>query len=240
MFTPSAVLANFQKQVTSTLASYDGLIAAVAGRPRRIPMGRMVSEQCVLNVAVRWEAFIHDLIIAYIENSPSTCVNFHKQKVLQSVEDKHQGFSAWITVTPPSPFTRPLIEAMLDPKGRNVSVDSAATLAKKANNLLAAVHAKKFSLSAIDGAYLNFSIAMRNYLSHRSRGSKTILNDMHAVLVAADATTSMASSRSVPIFLNQTPAGAASSRAKLIGQGLSVLATKLCLTETDNIVCQWS
>ena len=116
MLTPTRALANFQKHVTTALANYDGLIAAVSGRPRRILMGRLVAEQCVLNIAVRWEAFIHDLIIAYIENSPTTCVNFHKTKVLQSVEEKYQGFSEWVTVTVPSPLTRPLIEAMLDLK----------------------------------------------------------------------------------------------------------------------------
>jgi hypothetical protein len=211
MLTPAAALANFQKQVTTVLANYDGLVTAVAGRPRRVQMQRLVAEQCVLSLAVRWEAFIHDLIIAYIENSPTTCITFHKNKVMQSIRDKHSGFATWITVTVPTPPTRAQIEAMLDPKGRNVSAESASTLTKKANELLSAAHAKKFSFNAIDVAYLNFVIGMRNYLSHRSRSSKTILNDLQAALIAADARTPLNGSlRSVAIYLNQTPAGAAS------------------------------
>jgi hypothetical protein len=228
MPTPAGALGSFQNRVTTALANYDGLIAAVAGRQRRIQMQRLVAEQCVLNVAVRWEAFIHDLIISYIENSPSTCITFHKNKVMQSVRDKHSGFAAWITVTVPTPPTRAQIEEMLDPKGKNVSVDSADTLAKKANDLLAAAQARKFSLNASDGAYLNFSIAMRNYLSHRSRSSKKTLNDAQTALIAADPATHMAGSlRSVAIYLNQTPPGSAASRARLLGQSLSALAAKL-------------
>jgi hypothetical protein len=191
-------------------------------------MERLLAEQCVLSIAVRWEAFIHDLIIAYIEDRPDTCIAFHKGKVTQSVEAKHKGFSAWVTVTVPNPLTRVQIEAMLDPEGRNVSAESADTLAQKANNLLAAAYARKFSLSAADGRFLDLVIAVRNYLSHRSSGSMTILRKRLTELSTADAASPLNGTvNSVAIYLNARPPGAAHCRAKLIGHNLSAVAAKL-------------
>jgi hypothetical protein len=228
MPTPAQVLATFQRQVRTALTNYDGLVASVAARPRRVAMERLLAEQCVLSIAVRWEAFIHDLILAYIEDRPDTCIAFHRRKVTQSVEAKHKGFGAWITVNVPNPLTRVQIEAMLDPEGRNVSAESADTLAQKANNLLAAAHARKFSLIAADGRFLDLVIAVRNYLSHRSSGSMAILRKRLAELNLADAGSPLNGAvNSVAVYLNARPVGADHCRAKLIGHSVIALAAKL-------------
>ena len=229
MPTPAQVVATFQQQVTMAHTNFDALVAAVAGQPRRLTMERLLAEQCVLTIAVRWEAFIHDLIIAYIETSPNTCVAFYKSKVEQSVEAKHKGFAAWITVTVPTPLTRAKIEEMLDPEGRNVSAESASTLTKKANELLAAAYARKFSFTAADGGFLDFMIAVRNYLSHRSSGSMKILRKRLTEMSATDPGSSLNGTikKSVAIYLNARPPAAAHCRAKLIGRTASALAGKL-------------
>ncbi len=228
MPTPAQVLVKFQQQVTAALANYDGLLAAVAGLPRRLTTERLLAEQCVLAIAVRWEAFIHDLIIAYVEDRPDNCIAFHKRKVTQSISDKHKGFAAWVTVNVPHPLTRVQIEEMLDPEGRNVSAESASTLAKKANDLLAAAHAKKFSLTATDGRFLDLLIALRNYMSHRSSGSMRVLRRRLSELATADPASHMIGTLgTVAIYLNAHPPGLPHSRAKVIGHSVNTLAAKL-------------
>ena len=225
---PAQIVANFQQQITTALTNYEQLVAAVSALPQRLTMERLLAEQCVLTIAVQWEAFIHDLIIAYIEDKPDTCIAFHRNKVTQSVKDKHKGFSAWVTVTIPNPLTRIQIEEMLDPEGRNVSAESANTLTKKANELLAATHAKKFSLTSVDGGILDFVIALRNYLSHRSSGSLKVLKKRLSDLGTADPASNMIGTlTNVATYLNARPPGLLDSRAKVIGYAVSALAAKL-------------
>lgn len=228
MPTAAQVLVTFQRQIRTALTNYDDLVAAVAHRPRRVAMERLLAEQCVHSIAVRWEAFIHDLIIAYIEDRPDYCIAFLKANLTKSVEAKHKGFAAWVTVTVPSPLTRAQIGEMLDPEGRNVSAESASALAQKANNLLAAAYARKFSLSAADGRFLDLMISIRNYLSHRSSGSMKILRTRLTEVDGADPASPMNGTvKSVAVYLNTKPAGAAHSRAKVVGYNVIALAAKL-------------
>lgn len=144
---------------------------------------------------------------------------------------RYKGFAAWVTVTVPNPLTRAQIEEMLDPEGRNVSAESAGTLAEKANDLLAAAHAKKFSLTAVDGGFLDFVIALRNYLSHRSSGSMKILRKRLSDLGTADPASHMIGTlTTVAIYLNARPPGAPHSRAKMIGHKCKLTGSEARLT----------
>jgi hypothetical protein len=88
--TPAEVVAAFQKTVAAALDFHDVLLNAIAGHPKKKSLENMLAEQCVLGVTVLWEGFIHDLIVAYIEQKPDECVRFHKDRVTQSIKDKNQ------------------------------------------------------------------------------------------------------------------------------------------------------
>jgi hypothetical protein len=168
---PVQVVTTFQKRISDSLNLYDELVLAVHQKKRQQSLESMLAEQCVLALAVMWEAFVHDLIVSYIEESSETCVGFHHNRVTQSIESKSKLFAKWVTIDVPPILTRAQIELMVDPDGWNVTADSAETLAKRATQFLSAPHAIKFSLADLDRKFVDLLIATRNYLSHRSTGS---------------------------------------------------------------------
>jgi hypothetical protein len=225
MATPAQTVAIFQKRIATTLALYDELILAVDQKKKQKSLETMLAEQCVLGLAVLWEAFIHDLIVSYIEQNPESCIRFHSDRVTQSVESKSKLFAKWVTVEAPDVLSRVQIELLVDPDGWNITADSAETLAKRANQFLDGAHAIKFSLADVDRAFVDFLIATRNYLSHRSAGALTIMKKRVKEMDAASLLNGNVTT--VGAFLKAKPPGSAHSRAKLIGHQLSALATKL-------------
>jgi hypothetical protein len=81
----------------------------------------MLAEQCVLSLAVLWEAFIHDLIVSYIEESSEACIGFHRDRVTQSIESKSKLFAKWVTIQIPDVLSRVQIELLVDPDGWNIT-----------------------------------------------------------------------------------------------------------------------
>jgi len=186
------------------------------------------SKRCWLNSVSSgwqcfWEAFVHDLIIAYIEERSETCVKFHKNQLHQSIVSKNKAVAKWVTITVPAALKRAQIEFMVDPNGFNITAESADKLALKASQLLEGTDAKKFSLSGADRAFVDLLIAIRNFLSHRSSGSSATLKQRLAELHKADATSPLNGKvTTVGAYLKARPAGAVGSRAKLIGNILGI------------------
>ncbi len=184
----------------------------------------MLAEQCVLGLAVMWEAFIHDLIVSYIEENSDVCVGFHQNRVRQSIESKSKLFAKWVTIDIPDALSRAQIELMVDPDGWNVTADSAETLAKRATQFLSAPHAIKFSLADQDRRFVDLLISTRNYLSHRSAGSlktmKQRVKDLDTASPLKGAVTT------VGAYLKARPGGI-HTRASIFGHELRGVATKL-------------
>jgi len=224
MPTPVQVVTTFRKRIDASLNLYDELVLAVHQKKRQQSLESLLAEQCVLGLAVMWEAFVHDLIVSYIEENSDVCVGFHKTRVKQSIESKSKLFAKWITIDIPEVLTRGHIELMVDPEGWNVTADSAETLAKRATQFLSAPHAIKFSLAEVDRRFVDLLIATRNYLSHRSAGSLKIMKKRVADMDAASPLKGPVTT--VGAYLKTRPA-AAHPRAKLFGHELSALAGKL-------------
>ena len=138
---PVQVIATFRKRIGYSLNLYDELVLAVYQKKRQQSLESMLAEQCVLALAVMWEAFIHDLIISYIEENSEACVGFHHNRVTQGIESRSKLFARWVTIEVPPILTRAQIELMVDPDGWNVTADSAESLAKRATQFLSAPHA---------------------------------------------------------------------------------------------------
>lgn len=228
MARPEQVVATFKKRVTTALTLHDELVLAVDQKKKQRSLETMLAEQCVLGLAVLWEAFIHDLIVSYVEMSSEACIRFHRDRVTKSVESKSKLLAKWFTIEIPDVLSRVQIELLLDPDGWNITADSAETLATRANQFLTAPHAIKFSLADVDRAFVDFLIATRNYLSHRSSGALAIMKQRVKEINDVDAASALNGTvTTVGAYLKTRPAGAAHSRAKLIGHQLSALATKL-------------
>jgi|ERR1019366_2341018 hypothetical protein len=225
---PAQVVTAFQKRITTAFSLYDELVLAVHQKTKQKSLESLLAEQFVLGLAVLWEAFIHDLIVAYIEDRSDVCIRFHRDKVTQSIEAKNKAFSKWVVIEVPPSLTREQIELMLDPEGWNITADSAETLAKRANQLLSAPHAIKFSLADSDRKFVDLLIAIRNYLSHRSSGSLVIMKQRIKELQKVDATSPLNGTvTTVGAYLKARPAGVGLSRANIIGNNLGAVAAKL-------------
>jgi hypothetical protein len=162
----------FQKRINQTLGYYSELLIAVSGKQRQRALETMLAEQCAMSLAVSWEAFIHDLLIAYVMMNPTTFRNDLEDRVTTSIGDKYGGAVRWIKFSLPRAPNKPQLIGMIDPKGWNITANSAQELAKRANQLLSAAEAKKFSLDAEDSAFLDYLISIRNYIGHRSKASR--------------------------------------------------------------------
>lgn len=188
----------------------------------------LLAEQCVLGLAVLWEAFIHDLIVSYIMERSEACVRFHKDKVTQSIKAKNELLLKWVAINVPATLTRAQIELLVDPTGWNITADSAETLAVKANQLLSAPDAIKFSLPDVDRKFLDLTIAVRNLLSHRSAGALAIMKKRLQEHQAVEPASPLVGAvTTVGAYLKSCPGGAGDSRAKIFGTRLRTLAASL-------------
>ncbi len=228
MANPAQVVAIFQNQIRTTLTLYDELVVAVDQKKRQKSLETMLAEQCVLALAVAWEAFVHNLMISYIEQNPQSCIRHHQDKVAQSIEAKNKHFAKWVTIKPPNVLSRGQIELLIDPNGWNITANSADALAVIANQFLTAPYAKKFSLADNDRAFVDFLIATRNYLSHRSTGALLIMKKRVRELYDVDASSPLNGTiTTVGAYLKTIPSGTVSSRTRLVGQQLIALAEGL-------------
>jgi hypothetical protein len=117
---------------------------------------------------------------------------------------------------------------MVDPKGWNITAESAAVLSKLTNQFLPGSAARKFSLNEADGKFVDLTISIRNYLSHRSAGSLTLMKSRLVDFQKADKTSPLRGTLTqVGPYLMRRLKNAPVSRARVIGLCLSALAAKL-------------
>lgn len=224
----TSIATTFKRRVTQNLSLYDELVLAVNLKKKQKSLETMLAEQCVIGLAVLWEAFIHDLIVGYIEERPEVCTRFHKLRLTQSIESKNKALLRWVKINVPRSLSREQIETLVDPDGRNVTADSAESLSTRATQLLSARDAIKFSLAESDQKFLNLVIAIRNYLSHRSAGSFGILKSRLREFGSTDPTSPLNGRlTTVGAYLKERPGNGAETRAKVIGNRLVQVSGRL-------------
>jgi hypothetical protein len=172
---PSIVRTRFQKRVSDLLRDYGEMLLAVQGKNRRASLESMLSEQAAMSLGVYWEAFVHDLFVAYVTRNPVNCVSDFKRRIEQNLTSKFALSVPWVALRIPSRLTEKQVAKILDPKGWNVNATSARELREKANQFLHSTDARNFALDADDALFVDFLVAVRNYLAHRSANSRTEL-----------------------------------------------------------------
>ena len=179
------VLKRFEDAVAASLSNHAELVLALFGKRRQASLETVLVQQLVLSTTVTWESFLSDLFVAYIEMKPTKCMESLARRIEQSVSDKFGRAAARLTTfQPPGDPNASTIAALIDPAGWHLSLSTASKLASQANLMLAAKFAKRFSLDQEDGTFIEFSVAMRNYLGHRSTKSREDLRVTHARLTA--------------------------------------------------------
>lgn len=163
------VIDGFQKKVAEASAHHSELLLAVYGKRRQLSLETRLIEQFVMSIAVLWESFINDLIIAYVIEHPESCLRNIQERINQSISEKFGSLAAKkIRFIKLKKLSRAQALALIDPKGMNITAKTADNLSARANALLIASDARKFSLNAEDRVLIDLLLSIRNYLDHKS------------------------------------------------------------------------
>lgn len=173
----------FDERASRALHNHQELVMAVHNKRNQSALESLLAEQLVMSMAVAWEAFITDLLVTYVSMNPDPSIVALKTKILRSTSERFGPDAAKaVRFSFPKSITKARAAGLTDPKGWNISVNSAESLSKRANELLAAQHAKKFSLNADDSQLFDLTICIRNYLGHRSTSSRKTLKSAIAAI----------------------------------------------------------
>lgn len=215
----------FTKRINTVTDDHRELLLAINGKMRQARLESMLTEQFTFNIAVLWEGFLDELLLAHLVNAPDPYLKKKKEEVLKLVK-KQFGLSASQMIRFMQPKKISLLKArgLVDQKNYNISIRSARELSDKATELLAAKYARLFNLSPEDADFFNFVIALRNYLGHRSDASRETVKRAVANLSGAYIDLKGPTSN-IGIYLKSTPN--AHPRSIIIGKHLIHIANKL-------------
>jgi hypothetical protein len=177
------VVQKFTARIAATVGFHRELLMAVHLKKHQASLESIIVEQFVLSTAVQWEVLVSDLLLTYLVKGPKPYLTSLKKRVSQSIKERYGAdIARTASLTLPTSLTVARAKAFVDPKGFNISATDSAGLAKRANELLEAQYAKRFTLAADDSQLVDFVIAMRNYLGHRSKSSRASLRQAISVL----------------------------------------------------------
>lgn len=220
------VIRKFTERLTAAIDYHRELLLAVHLKTHQASLETMLAEQFTFNSAVLWEGFLSDILLTYVVMSPKTYLALLEQRVTQSLKERFGSeVVRYHDISFPSKINRGQAKSLIDPKQFNITVRSATGLAQKANDLLAAKYAKKFTLIPEDAHLVDFSIAIRNYLGHRSSAARETLKAAVQPLAGANADL-QTDVRDVGSYLKHRNA-AGDTRAIILAQRLIAVASKL-------------
>lgn len=173
MLPSKKVVCAFKKRLQSDYSCHSELLLAVFNKKNEILLENRLVRDLVLSLGIEWGSFISDLIITYVSMRPSKALTDLQARVDQSVTDKYGSKVAKLVrfQTPRTPSKKSL-SSLLDARGWNLSATSSNDLTKLANKLIAGSYAKRFSFNGEDSEFLDYFLALRNYLAHFSPSSK--------------------------------------------------------------------
>ncbi|MFQ5596697.1 MAG: hypothetical protein ACE5GK_01465 [Nitrospiria bacterium] len=217
----------FTKRIEGLISNHGELKLAIHNKRNEAVLENELVVQFVLQAAVLWESFQNDIILAYIEKSPSKALTSLEERIKQSVEDKFgKSCRRAITFSRPGNLTRTVLASLLDQKGWNISVKDAERLSTNANTLLASRFAKKFSLDRDDSEFYDYAISLRNYLSHYSSDAKSELKKKIGALCEPTNAPLKAQLRTIEGYL-KAHGGTATTRAVFVVERMKQIAAKL-------------
>jgi hypothetical protein len=181
------VVHRFSARIQATIGYHRELLLAVHLKKHQASLETIIVEQFVLSTAVQWEVLVNELLLTYLIKGPKPYLDNLKRRVSQSIKERYgPDVSRTASLTLPKSLTMARAQAFVDPKGFNVGATDSAALSKRANDLLEAQYAKRFTLASEDSQLIDFVISIRNYLSHRSSSSRQALRQTISVLAGSN------------------------------------------------------
>ena len=140
--------------------------------------GKKIAAQTLMSAASVWEGFLSDLAVAYVNRDCSALAGDYVARIIKSVSDKFPtDVAGWVSVKAPSNLSREEVVRLLDTQGRNVTFKNYGAMKDFADKKLAAQHRSRWkSLDDAEVATIVATLALRNYIAHRSSESMKLMN----------------------------------------------------------------
>lgn len=205
----TSVAAKFDSKIGTLESNYRELRLALNGKKREESLANVLAEQFVMTTATAFECFLSDIVLDYFSCSPDHYTDDLQARMKSSIKERFGDVvTKWCKFEVPAKVSQAQWTLLLDPKGFNVSFTSADQLSKAANKYLAAEFAKKFSLPKDDRLFFDYLVALRNYLAHKSKRSRTELTKTAGKLSKKRPNSELFGNiKNVPKYLKTAPSG---------------------------------
>jgi hypothetical protein len=176
---PQDVRDDFDHLVSERLAHLDRVEIRLVGTPNEKRDLSILSETTLHSSYVAFECFLSDLLLAYINRDFSQYQINLGTKVDASVTAK---FGTWaagrMSFNSVKHITLQQLESMLDPDSYNLTFKDVAALKQRFHDWVAAPHKNAVvSLNDSDTRLINCAHSIRNFIAHRSKNAKKLMND---------------------------------------------------------------
>jgi len=184
---PAGVRTDFHDEIVELIDHFRRVASALSGSPNELGDLSRLAETTFLSAFVSFERFLSDLFFAYINRDFLAYQGDLSERIQTSVGNK---FGAWakarVAFNSKKHVNVPELEGILDPDGFNLTFSNAQDIRAKATRWLAAPHrARVHSLSNHDDRLIDTARAIRNFVAHRSKSSKDIMNQKLASVQSA-------------------------------------------------------
>lgn len=141
----------------------------------------IAAENYALTIGVMFEGYINDLIFAYANRDCSRLMRHLEDGVRATLGENPKALAAFekfADFKDRKHLTKEELKEILDPDGRNTSFPNFDAVLARVQQWLADDHRNKFDgLNNQQRAVINATIAIRNNLAHRSKGSLDRMNE---------------------------------------------------------------
>ncbi len=176
---PASVLTDFGR-IVNDLEAFHQRVSGVLLSKKDVST---FSESTALSLAVAWEGFVSDILVAYINRDCSTYA-VHLQSAFKSEFSGKQDviYHSFGRLEFPRHMDRTTVLALVDRRDQNITFSTAREMQDAARRwLVPADHARFDSLNSGDRAIIDLLISLRNHLAHGSQGSLDRMNDAMAM-----------------------------------------------------------
>jgi len=185
---PNRPLDSFIAGVLEMEARYADTYLAVSDHvknPRQLQLRKGLAADFAFRVGSEWELFQHKWHVVAITASPDKFIAAQQTSLDAGI--KKANIDHFVTLLHGDKLTLPVkpkqteVEALIDPRGFNVTFDSCETWMKEASIDLDSTYADKVRgivSTSPDSCVLDLLKAVRNALAHGSGGSLSRLNEM--------------------------------------------------------------
>ena len=183
---PVDVRADFRVDVLSLMAYMNRARMALEGESHEKGDVSRLATTSFLPLYVRFERFLSDLFLAYLNRNFSRYQSWTEGRIEQSVE---QRIGQWAKDRLQFNTVKHVkvhdLESIVDPEGRNLTFRDTDKMKLRAREWLSPQHANRLTnLADHDCRLIDTARAIRDFIAHRSPGSRVRMNAMLRTVAA--------------------------------------------------------